>query len=221
MTAPIEISELKKYFINKDTYFIVDYSNSQLKGQRLLTYIGNLDLPLDLVNFDEEFLKDYLYTSSLTNIPSVELEIIKILFNYKGINKQAKYDSFCSSNTDILDKWWSKLDSLSLFNMKIVNIPEFDQFVSSFEENSTNDPEGINFVSLLKHSEFYEWFLFVDNTKLKNYSSLFNEYLFKGKNLYSFWSNENNLMFLLTWGISSGNLNVDELMEIRKAQNND
>jgi len=30
--------------------------------------------------------------------------------------------------------------------------------------------------------------------------------MFKGNNLFSYWANENNPMFLLTWGIASGNI---------------
>jgi hypothetical protein len=35
--------------------------------------------------------------------------------------------------------------------------------------------------------------------------------MFKGKNLFSFWANENNPLFLLTWGIANNIHNEREL----------
>ena len=36
-TAPISIDNLKKYFVDKDTFFLIDYKNSALNGSKLLT----------------------------------------------------------------------------------------------------------------------------------------------------------------------------------------
>ena len=41
-TAPIKIEELKKYFADKETFYVIDYANSDLKGSKLLTYLSNL-----------------------------------------------------------------------------------------------------------------------------------------------------------------------------------
>ena len=48
--------------------------------------------------------------------------------------------------------------------------------------------------------------------------------MFKGQNLYSYWANENNPMFLLTWGIANGIVTKEQydasvatsLLEIQK-----
>jgi hypothetical protein len=40
--------------------------------------------------------------------------------------------------------------------------------------------------------------------------------MFKGQNLYSFWANENNPMFLLTWGIAVGEVAPDEYVTLLK-----
>ena len=47
-TAPIPFEELKKYFQNDKTRYIVDVENSELQGTKLLTYLGNLDIPIDI-----------------------------------------------------------------------------------------------------------------------------------------------------------------------------
>ena len=43
--APIAIEDLKKYFLDKSITYNIDYTNSKIKGTKLLTYISNLDIP--------------------------------------------------------------------------------------------------------------------------------------------------------------------------------
>ena len=70
--------------------------------------------------------------------------------------------------------------------------------------------KGINFVSLLSNSELYRIFEKVNQSELKYYSSYFEKYMFKGQNLFSFWANENNPMFIINNGIASGSLDNTE-----------
>lgn len=209
-TAPISIENLKKYFTNKNTLFVIDYTASNLTGQKLLTYVGNLDIPVDIVNFDLEFVKDYLHSVSIVTLPALEKTVIDILFELKGITKTNNYSDFIADNVDILTSWQKKLDSLTLYNLYTVDASEFKTYAQSFPSNNSDSLEGINFVSLLKHEAFFEWFAFINDDDLSFYNKYFNEYMFKGKNLYSFWANENNPMFLLTWGIASGTINSEE-----------
>ena len=50
--APIAIDDLKKHFTDENVEFLIDYDKSDLKGEKLLTYLSNLDLP----NGDSSFL---------------------------------------------------------------------------------------------------------------------------------------------------------------------
>ena len=214
-TAPLAVDDLKKYFVDKETKFIIDYENSTLKGEKLLTYLGNLDLPVDVENYTDELLEAYLHSKSIVSIPTVELNIIDLLLGYKFTFMSQSpennlHGEFYSRNKDILDKWVSKLNSLSLYNMWTIEADEFKEHVKSYPEDSSNDLEGVNFVSILKHEDFFMWFDKVEEDSLKYYSKYFNDYMFKGKSLYNFWANENNPMFLLTWGIASGEINAKE-----------
>jgi len=215
-TAPIAIEQLKEYFVNKETFFIIDYKESELKGQKLLTYLSNLDLPVDLDNIDDELVKEYLTASSLVSIPSLEEIVTNILFEHKGITDTETYKEFISNNKEILDVWTSKLDSLTLFNMYTVPVDDFKTYVESFPVDETSSLEGINFISLIKHEPFFEWFKIVDEEKLVFYKTYFEEYMFKGKNLFSYWANENNPMFLLTSGIASGEVNSEEYLKAKE-----
>lgn len=205
-TAPIAIEELKKYFVNKETFFVIDYENSDLKGQKLLTYLGNLDLPIDIVNFDLNLVQDYFLSTNLVSIPSLEEIAISILFEFKKISETNDYQEFIETNNEILELWKSKLDSLTLYNLYTIQTSDFQNYVESFPKNNTNDLKGINFISLLKNESFFEWFKIIDEDTLSFYETYFNDYMFKGKNLYTYWANENNPMFLLTRGIASGDV---------------
>jgi hypothetical protein len=209
--APIAIEDLKKYFLDKSITYNIDYTNSKLKSSKLLTYISNLDIPCDITFNDknelEELLKEYLNSSVLCSIPSLEIETINLLLEYKEIGTKTNpilYKNFIEDNLEIIKKWESKLESLTLYNMYIVNSPEMQEFAKGFPEDDTEELTGINFLSLLKHEPFYIYYSKVKESNLKFYTKYFNEYMFRGKNLYSYWATENNPLFLMTFGISEG-----------------
>lgn len=203
-TAPIAIEDLKKYFEDKSTSFMIDYSRSELQGEKLLVYLSNLDIPCDIKNYDEGLIESYLKATVITNIPSLEQHVIALLFSLK-LDEDVPFK-------ENLKLWEKKIDSLSLYNMHTINVPEVKEWVAQFPKDDTNDLEGINFVSLLKHEETYGLFEFVKQENLTFYSKYFNDYMFKGQNLYSYWAHENNPMFLLTWGVATG-----EVAELRQA----
>jgi len=208
--APISIEDLKKYFENKSVEFIIDYTNSKIKGTKLLTYISNLDIPCDISfndkNEQEELLKEYLNSTVLCSIPSLEILTINLLLEYKEIDIEnlIPHKNFIQDNLEIIKQWESKLDSLTLFNMYIVNSPEMQEFAKGFPVDETEELTGINFLSLLKHELFYIYYGKIKESNLKFYTKYFSEYMFRGKNLYSYWATENNPLFLLTFGISEG-----------------
>ena len=209
--APIAIEDLKKYFVDKSITYVIDYTNSKLKGTKLLTYISNLDIPCDIgftnKHEQEELLKEYLNSSVLCSIPSLEILTINLLLEYKEIdieNNSILYKNFIEDNLEIVRKWESKLDSLTLYNMYSVNSTEMQEFAKGFPEDDTEELTGINFLSLLKHEPFYIYYSKVKESNLKFYKKYFNEYMFKGKNLYSYWATENNPLFMITFGISEG-----------------
>ncbi len=79
------------------------------------------------------------------------------------------------------------------------------------EDQSLN---GINFVSIMKYTPTYT---LLGNAKPEHcvYNpTMFNDYLFKGNNLFHYWAHENNPVFLLQQNIMDGNLTGDEYAKI-------
>jgi hypothetical protein len=222
VTAPISIEDLKKYFTDKETFYVIDYNNSKLKNEKLLTYLGNLDLPadIDLTGTSQEDVEAlvlaYMKLPLLVSVSSLEKIVIFILAEAKGIIDGGVYEKFIVANRQLVDSWISKTDSLTLYNFYILQSDELKSFAESFPKDDTDDLSGINFVSLLKDELFYTLYEKIDQSQLKFYSKYFNDYMFKGKNLYSFWAVENNPLFILTHGISSGIVNGRQVVAERQ-----
>ena len=133
---------------------------------------------------------------------------IDILHIYKNVEESTyhgPHSKFISENLEVVEKWVKKLDSLSLFNMYIVEEPKFKEYVESHPKDETNDLEGVNFISILGNTRFFSYYGKVDEKNLTYYPKYFKEYMFRGKNLFEYWANPNNPMFLLTWDTVRGN----------------
>lgn len=217
--APIAIEDLKLYFADKTISYLINYDDSSIHGEKLITYLGNLDLPSD-IEFDSSnenhlaLLKVYFETGSLVSIPSLEFAAMECLFEYRGIVASNFYEEFIKQNEQTILEWARRLDSLTLYNLYCVNSDEFHEWVEKeFEEDQSDTTQYVNFVNLLKHEVFYVFFQTTDKNNLRYYSKLFNDYSFKGLNLYSYWANEVNPMFLLTFGIASGEVTGESYVE--------
>lgn len=214
--APISIENLKEYFADNNTFFIIDYTNSSLKGNKLLTYLSNLDVPCDIKFQSEEevfeLMVEYFNTTMILNIDSLEKKALEILLYYKynndGINET--FEKFINNNEYIISKWISLIESLTLYNMFIIKKDESQEFVSQFPVRENDDLKGINFVSLLKHEVFYDLIAKIDPKNLFFFREYFEQNIFKGKNLFEYWANEKNFMFLLTVGYFDNIISFDE-----------
>jgi hypothetical protein len=217
--APIAIQDLKKYFTDKTVFYVIDYANSTLKGSKLLVYLSNLDLPCD-IDIDttttefKELMVAYFHHPLIVNVPLLEQTAVQILCENKGLGEFG-YADFIKDNQEIVSKWEKVLDSLTLYNMYIVNVPEFKQFVESHPIDETSSLEGVNFVSLLKHEQFYVFYQKIKQENLTFYKNYFEANIFKGLNLYSYWANSANPMFLLTFGLAEGIVSSEEYIEAR------
>jgi hypothetical protein len=217
-TAPIAIEHLKEYFANKETSYLIDYANSELKGEKLLVYLGNLDLPADIEFTNdadlEEMIVAYAGSTFIVSIRSLEVAMMNLLFkNEIGITVTQELQA-------LLDQWSSRLKSCLLFNLHTIDLETAKTAVQDALKDNTDSLVGVNFVSLLKHEEIYS---FIIDTELEDciyYEKYFNDYMFKGKNLYSYWANKNNPLFLITWSVATGARTqvLAELEELKGAE---
>lgn len=210
---PIPIEDLKKYFQDKETYFVVDLKNSELPNDKIFTYLSNLNVPCDIINPDYDLLKEYFITKSLVDIPTLEKMAISVSLTLKGLEQVEEHYEFINNNKEILNKWESILDSLVLYNVYTLQLEETSAHVESYPLDDTDDITGINFLGLLKHEDFFYYFNGAKQENVKFYKKYFNDYMFKGNNLFTYWANENNPMFLLTDAIASGTMDKNKYYE--------
>jgi hypothetical protein len=214
--APISLENLKVYFSDKSTRYLIDYKNSKLQEQKILTYLSNLDLNCDIEieDFNDpdnaKLLQTYFGSTTLVNIPTLERAAMSVLFEYKGLIEPGHFSDFIKENLELVKSWVQKLDSLVLFNTFTINDEAAKQEVRNYPEDPTDSVQGINWVSLLKNQEFFYFYQILDVSNLRYYSRYFSENMFKGRNLYSFWATEQNPMFLITWGILEQQINSKE-----------
>ena len=203
--APISLDRLKEYFDDKEVIFLIKYSESNLKGEQLLTYLSNLEIPSDILFRDMneiyEMLNVYLMFDRMVDIPILKNFTIQILLEYRGLVEKNHHSDFVKENKSLLDIWAERLDSLTLFNFYIVESPQLKSFVKSHGESEYDGNMGINFVQLLDEPLFYEFYQRIERKNLKYFPTYFNNNMFNGKTLYEYWANENNPLFLVNWGI--------------------
>lgn len=211
-TLPISLEYIKEYFSDENIQFLIQYDESTLKSDKALIYLSNLELPCD-INFDPnneehlDLLKCYMNCNYIVNIPSLEKAFLQVLLEYKKTgwicDSNFTYLKFIEENLKEIEKINTVIESLILYNFYTIESVKFKEFVDQFEKIDKANI-GINFINLLKYEEFNLLFENYEIEKMKFYRDIFEDYMFKGKNLFAYWSNENNPLFLMTFGICKG-----------------
>lgn len=226
--APIPIELLKEYFSDDSIVFNIDYEGSLLKGDKLITYLSNLDVPCRIVGFDKvsredrmSLVKDYMNSKLIMYSIELEVCVLKILYeaskypffvSYDGIEDildKEEIDAFCKENEEMIDKWLTMLASCSLYGIYSVEALK-ESVIEEYEPIVDYDYCGVNFVQMFKHEIAQE--LMTAEREVYYFEKQFNEPMFKGANMYSFWENEANTLAVIAWGISEGEIKYDEFM---------
>jgi hypothetical protein len=215
--VPIPLDTLKLYFENKNTFFLIDYGKSNLRGEKFLTYIGNLDIPCDIVVDTEENFREiyscYLKHEQIVSLPLLEHITIDLLLEKRGIIEEY-HTEYLEIFNDDLEQWEDILESLLLYNFYTLESKEIKDFVTTnHPHNDTDSLRGINFISLLKYEFFYEFYKVQRNKLPSYYSKYFNEYMFKGNNLYHYWAHPQNLFHVNLLLISSNTIGAKDMYD--------
>jgi len=224
--APIPIELLKEYFSDDSIIFNIDYANSILKGDKLITYLSNLDVPSKISGWGEvgkqekfDFVKDYMNSKLIISNWELEVCVLKILYETSDLEFFAQYEDcedilnkeeiteFCKDNEELIDRWLTMLASCSLFALTTVDELK-EMVIEEYETIDDYDYCGVNFANLFKHELTQQ--LLSNDCDVYYFEKQFNEPMFKGKNLFAYWFNENNTMAIITAGISSGDITFDD-----------
>lgn len=219
--APIPFEELKKFFQDDNIKYVVDICKSELEGPKLLTYLGNLDIPVDITwdkndEGNEKFfslVKDYLHFDLMVSINALEEVTLAILYSLKGLDS-CGLESFIEDNWDIIKKWERRIDQLLVYNMSTVDHSGYKEWIDELPVDNDDSREGINFVSLMKYPSLYGLLGEAKDEHTMNNPTFFNEPIFKGNNLFFYWAHEQNPLFLFQKAIVDGELSGEEYARI-------
>jgi len=214
--CPIPMEQLKQFFSNKENYvFEIDYENSSLQGDKLLTYLSNIDIPCDIdpatISNEQlnDLLKEYITnTTTLINIPLLVTHALICLLTIKSDNKviwdcpqgftKEQTESFVVANFDSLRAMLDVLESTMLYNINSIACDELKEETKEFDTVDNKNYCGINFVWLVQRQEFVHLLENIDKNKQKYYTHQYDKYIYKGKCLFDFWMHPNNHIALFT-----------------------
>jgi len=233
VTAPLEIAQIKEFFENKELLFEVNYANSKIKGNMFLTYLANLDLPYEIdfegTSSEEKFelIKHYMNTRIMNNSNSLKYATAQIILRSVGveaehvIQKRINFtidecDLFIEKHKEIVEKWKTFLASTMLFMLTSVPaIEEEYNFKNQFKV--IDDPMyiGLNIVNFIEMPFFMEAFYSAKcDTEVYYFKTQFEEYIFKGKNLFYYFANPDNMLFHVFNSLLSGKIEFGELKQL-------
>ena len=211
MFLPLDDNQLLEFIDNQDKVYVIDFSKNTLDNQTALTYLSNLEMKCNIdfsnLSLEQKFdlIKTYMMFDSMVSIENLEKITLQIFNQYKGliiedsildILSKDEISSFIRENQDLLQKYDEVLSSIFFFNLMSFYNNEEKELMKKGCTRIIQNPRyiGINFVNLLKYPEFYAQFL-LDKPKYTYYfKEYFEDYMFKGYNLFKFLQTENNII---------------------------
>lgn len=200
--APIPSDTLRRMF-NENIEYVVDYTDSRFKGKVFITYLANTEIRarVQLRNVDDalELLVAYLHHPSLAVLPELEDIAMNMMLAYQGKPHFLSFDpeDFIEKNRAILATWHKRICQLPVFAL-FCRGGEYEQQACTYPLDEDSTMTGINFVKLIDHPMFS---ILIDGVRKEDMShnpTLFTKYFFKGENLFKFFANPNNPLFIAT-----------------------
>lgn len=219
--VPIPVATLREIVGDPEVALRVNLTESKerVKPLQALIYLSNLELPVD-VTFDGEdaleVLDAYINLPTLLKCRRLETMLLEVMLQIKGIAVcNWVTDNWIKERIGILGKWLSLIDSMSLYMMTVVQDDKFQSATADFPVDDSSDTKGINFVHLFDNPLFPIAMEVVDDGLVRNYTKYFNDYMFKSKNLYSYWAiPENDLHLLLMTMVDDEVLSNEEFTQL-------
>lgn len=229
VTVPLEISQIKEYFENKELFFLISYTDSKIKGNMFLTYISNLDLPCEIILTGAskedrfELLKFYMETRNLNLSATLKYGAAQLLLERKGIDATMMFENpvlsreecaeFIKNNEELVSRWNTFFSSMMIYFLtSIQEVEEEYSFKTQFKV--VDDPHfvGSNVVQLFSVPMFLEMFLSKPaDCELVYLKPQFEEYMYRGKNLFHYFYCPENTLLLLFNEMLSGNTNLEDI----------
>lgn len=226
--APLPIETIKEYFHDKEISFLVDYENSKITDKIFLTYVANLDIPLD-IKLRKDFPKEKLFSlidaymdvKTISNVQTLTMMVAHILLKVVGVNTKESLvnafmteemvDEFIETRKEKIQKWAHFLDSSMLF--LIYSYKELNDQIKvedNFPKIEDANYVGLNIVNLFSVPGFMNCYFGSGPTpNMSFFTEQFTKYMFKGKNLFDYFNNDQNMFVPLLIGLVEKKIHMD------------
>ena len=210
MFLPLTDNDLLNFIDNQDKVFEIDFSKNQLDYPTSFVYLSNLGMRcnIDFSSIEKEqkfeIIKYYMESEVIVHIENLEKLVLQIYLQYKGIQieefksdilSSEEIEEFITKNEDLLDRYDQVLSSIFFYMLLSFKTEEEKlELKKSCEINKNQNFIGLNFVNLLKYSEFYIIFLMYSPKYSIYFEPYFEKYMFEGYNLFNFLNTENNIL---------------------------
>ena len=211
MFLPLDDNQLLEFIDNQDKVYVIDFSKNTLDNQTALTYLSNLEMKCNIdfsgLSLEQKFdlIQTYMTFDSMVSIENLEKLVLQIFNQYKGISledcnlnilSKEEITTFIDKNQELLQKYDEVFSSIFFFNLLSYYNEEEKELMKKGCEKIIQNPRyiGINFVNLLKYPEFYAQFLLDKPRYTYYFQEYFEDYMFKGYNLFKFLETENNII---------------------------
>jgi hypothetical protein len=224
-TAPLPIEEIKEYFQDKEITFLIDYENSKIAEKIFLTYVSNLDIPVDLklrkdFPLDKTFalLDAYMDVKTISSVPFLNMIMVHVLLRAIGIDTsltiQSPYltdeqvDQFIETRKEKIGQWVHFLDSALLYMIySYKDLNEKLKVEESFPKIEDPNYVGLNVVNLLSVPGFMTCYYGSSPTpEMSFFTEQFTKYMFKGKSFFEYFNNEQNIFVPTLLSLVDGKL---------------
>lgn len=212
--APLKIEAIKEYFENKGLFFIVNYSESQIKGNMFLTYLSNLDLAYELdlstASKEEKFelIRIYMETRNLNASDVLKLAVAELLLTYKNVDTTQFFAQsiftaeekaeFIQTYKSLIEKWDQFLSSTYIYMIKAIpSLNEELKVETQFKEIADPNFIGLNVAQMFGIPAFIDLYLSIPpHQELVYFKHQFEDYIFNGKNFFHHFCCPENTTFI-------------------------
>lgn len=212
-SLPVSLDDMKLLITTPNSSVVIEYAKSQLKGRAALIYTTNANLPnpsFDMAGVDREDVYDlvdnYITQKSVVRINNLIYSVATLLFAAKGLTvpheDRVEFDKVSLVQPEEIGAYMSNaqrsqnlnrlievLDNIVLFALTCSQ--GFRETCGDLSSMATivNDVDytGCTFVNLLEEEWFTTtYFSSVSLANPKYFSQQYDEYLFNGRNLFSY-----------------------------------
>lgn len=231
VSVPIASDQLREYFGNKGIFYVVNYSESKLKGASFLNYLTNLNVPSDVkfnegIGFEEysEIMLAYMNQNSITNLALLNVMAAEMLLFAKGMPYELSpyalaipVDTlirFIDENNELVSKWLHFIDSTHVYGLYAIKCLNEHYKPAEFYE-VIDDPEyvGRNIAQLYRIPEFIAYYFNIVGAKyhLSYFKPQFEEYMFKNERLSRYFRSKNNYACLMYEHLAKGTFKASDV----------